>query len=330
MKPLKCWVYFYDLHPLTQLNSRHSPSSKPGALLKVEFKEGLVGYSDYHRWCELADCNLFEKLQYMRNSRKSVEFQHSVDQAQIDAQFRYENRSGFDLFRHIEISNHYLISDIINFSKIKFLELEAQGYRRFKVKMGRKLSSETRSLKQLCTVCGDQTQFRLDFNESLKAKSFRIWLEKNLNCLDKIDFIEDPISFKASQWESLSKEFSIRLALDMAADPLQVDPCAFEVLILKPAIQNVEKIMERYKNFRHSLVLTHYMDHPVGQSIAGWWACWAMENFGSRVMECGLQSRGVFEESLFSLDSRSPRFVPPKGLGWGFDELLSDLDWRGL
>ena len=114
---------------------------------------------------------------------------------------------------------------------------------------------------------------------------------------------------------------------------MKVAPSAFQFLILKPAIQNVEQIMKKYADLHHPLVLTHYMDHPLGQSIASWWAYWAKANFGSRVIECGLQSRGVFEDNEFSIklnQSNSPKFIPPKGLGWGFDDLLCELKWTQL
>ena len=289
-----------------------------------------MGYSDYHPWRELKGCNLFERLQYIRKARESDAFQHSVAQAQIDAQFRRENRNGFDPFCHLQLSNHYLISDVSNFSKLKLLELEAQGYYRFKVKMGRSLRSETAALRELCRGCGDETRFRLDFNESLDIKDFRIWLDKNSTLLNQVEFIEDPIPFEASQWEYLSHKYPVRLALDQAANPLKVDPSAFDVLILKPTIQDVAKVMRRYAVLDHPLVLTHYMDHPLGQSIAGWWAYWTKEKFGNRVLECGLQSRGIFEESEFHLSSDSPQFIPPKGSGWGFDELLCELKWTKL
>ena len=216
---MKLWINFYELIPLVHPNSCYSRAPKAGALLKVDFEDGSLGYSDYHPWRELKNSSLFEKIQYIRSSRQSVYFQHSVDQAWRDAQFRYNNQSGFDLFHHIELSNHYLIPDIKNFSKIKLLELEAQGYRRFKVKMGRNLRSETLTLRKLCETCSKQTQFRLDFNESFKIKDFRVWLDKNENLLKHIEFIEDPIPFEASKWEYLSNKYPICLALDMAANP---------------------------------------------------------------------------------------------------------------
>lgn len=323
---MKLWTHLYELNPLVHLNSRHDRSPKPGALIKAEFTNGSVGYSDYHPWRELKGCSLFEKLQYIRKSRNADTFQHSLAQARMDAQFREENRSGFDFFRHIKLLNHYLIPDIKTFPKLKLLELEAQGYCRFKVKMGRSLRVETIKLKELCLSCGQETLFRLDFNESLGMRDFRLWLDRNPDLLKKIEFIEDPIPFKPFQWAYLSKEYPICLALDMAANPLEVDPSLFKVLILKPTIQNVKKIMEKYAPFDHPLVLTHSMDHLIGRSIAGWWACWAKEHFGSRVIECGLQCRGIFEED----SSLSPKFIPPKGLGWGFDELLGELNWVEL
>ena len=322
------WIHFYELYPHSHLNSRYSKSPKPGVLLKVDFGDEKIGYADYQLGSKFEGVRLFEVLKFIRNSLSLEDFQWTLSQAQIDAEFRSKNQGGFDSYPHINIPSHYLIVDIKNFSSLKLLDMEAKGYRYFKVKMGRNLRSETIALKKLCESCGGM--FRLDFNESLEMKDFRLWLKRNSDLLKKIDFIEDPIPFNSSQWQFLSKEYPIRLALDMAAKPLEVDPSAFQVLILKPAIQNIKRIMERYKDSHHSIVLTHYMDHPVGQSTAAWWAYWMKEKFGNRVIECGLQDPGLFEKTPFFIESISPNFSPPRGLGWGFDQQLQEVKWVAL
>ena len=327
---MKIWVSFYELSLLNHPNSRENRSSRSGVLLKILFPEGF-GYADYHPWKELRlRGDLFEKLQYIRNSRLSVDFQHSVAQAQIDARFRRKSQSGFACFPHIKITNHYLILDVRNFSLQKLLKLEAQGYHRFKVKMGRYLEAESLGLRNLCQNCSGK--FRLDFNESLDEKGFHIWLDKNSDLLKHIEFIEDPMPFKASQWINLSRD--VDLALDMAAPALEVDTKAFRVLVLKPSFQNIPQVVERYTPLAHTLVVTHSMDHPLGQSIAGWWAYWIKDKLKDRVIECGLQSRDLFEDkgplSEFLRPIHSPQFIPPKGLGWGFDKPLDRVHWMEL
>ncbi len=353
------WVNPYELQPLFHCNSRHDKSPQRGVILKVEWPHGYTGYTDYHMSHNMghtahtaghtahSDSSMIHSV---RATMNSPHFKHAVFHAWMDAKWRFERQSGFDSFSpsiSTAIWNHCLILDVLSLTPTEFLNLRSRGYYQFKVKMGRHLKEETQKLRQLSLLCQThilcQTHgsppcpiplplFRLDFNESLQVKEFCDWLEKNGDLLRHIEFIEDPTPFEEKSWEFLSKNYPFQLALDMAASPMEVSPEVFHVLVLKPAIQNVKKVMDRYGGLDHSLVLTHYMDHPLGQSTAGWWACWARENFKNRVLSCGLQDIGVFEKdiNMFSLDSTSPRFTPPKGLGWGFDNELAALDWIKL
>ncbi|MDB4734992.1 hypothetical protein OAF62_04645, partial [Akkermansiaceae bacterium] len=72
------------------------------------------------------------------------------------------------------------------------------------------------------------------------------------------------------------------------------------------------------------VVVTSYLDHPIGQCFA------AYEAGKSGIREiCGLQSHGVFVANPFSeeLGELSPAFRPPVEKGLGFSDLLGGMDW---
>jgi O-succinylbenzoate synthase len=106
----------------------------------------------------------------------------------------------------------------------------------------------------------------------------------------------------------------VRLALDRATGK------EADVLVVKPAIQEVP-------TDERELVVTSYMDHPVGQLFAAYVA--ATTKTSDR---CGLLTHLVYEPNAFSERLRidGMRLVPPGGNGIGFDDLLENLAWRKL
>ena len=60
---MKIFVSPYELSPL-----RRSSNERSGVLVKVEFTDGITGYSDLHPWPELGDPSLKEILEALRTS----------------------------------------------------------------------------------------------------------------------------------------------------------------------------------------------------------------------------------------------------------------------
>jgi O-succinylbenzoate synthase len=92
-----------------------------------------------------------------------------------------------------------------------------------------------------------------------------------------------------------------------------------EVQVVKPAVQEMKS--------GPRVIVTSYMDHPLGQTFAAW------EAARVKVKEiCGLQTHGLFEANEFieALGDLSPEFNIPKGTGLGFDDLLEALPWTKL
>jgi O-succinylbenzoate synthase len=154
-------------------------------------------------------------------------------------------------------------------------------------------------------------RLRLDFNATLTAAEFLL-LELPA---ERIDFVEDPCPYEGSTWRELQSRSGLRLALDREVATEGVD-----VLVVKPAVQTVPKT-------ETEIVVTSYMDHPIGQLHAAVVA--ARSATSSR---CGLVTHLLFEPDAFNerLTLDGARLVPPGGSGIGFDELLDRLPWMRL
>jgi O-succinylbenzoate synthase len=159
----------------------------------------------------------------------------------------------------------------------------------------------------------DHVRLRIDFNATLTPDEF-VRIAATLP-RDRIDFIEDPCPYDAATWRGLRDRTGLRLALDRGNGDEDVD-----VLVVKPAVQEIP-------SSRAEIVVTSYMDHPLGQLCAAYAAASA-----GIATTCGLVTHVLYESDAFieRMQIDGARLVPPPGTGFGFDDLLEDLPWRRI
>ena len=171
-----------------------------------------------------------------------------------------------------------------------------------------------------------------------------------------IDFIEDPSVFSpgkgfgppcqppANGASLYQKGGATFLALDRGlpalfsgtADgtgPAEGPPDVPQVLVLKPATQAWKPVLQAARLWHKRLVVTSYLDHPLGQLGAAWIAARAAAQAPGTMDICGLLSHSAYEPTAFSeaLSVSGPLFRPrleEPGLGLG--RLLEKLDWRQI
>jgi O-succinylbenzoate synthase len=90
--------------------------------------------------------------------------------------------------------------------------------------------------------------------------------------------------------------------------------------VIKPAIQEIPCSDAE-------VVVTSYMDHPLGQLCAAYAAAYA-----GITTTCGLITHVLYEPDPFieRMQITDARLVPPGRSGFGFDDLLEGLPWRSL
>ncbi|MCB0340965.1 MAG: hypothetical protein H6626_10025 [Pseudobdellovibrionaceae bacterium] len=319
----------YSLSANSSRNRLHSNTEWSGALLKVVFEDGWVGYSDLHPLLEFGDPPLAVHLKSMAEGSPTSLATMALEWAKAEAETKRTSRS---LYKNVsQISNHYLVTDLHNFSLQNVI---SEGYQTIKIKMGRDIEAETGALHDLCQKIASPLKLRLDFNEYFSDENFSRWMAKVQPWLsDHLDFIEDPCFFDSDSWSSLAETYGLRLALDMGADPFEIeDVSGVSVLVLKPARQNWVKIVERFAQSDLQFVVTHSMDHPVGQLAALSAACDLADIYPERLLDCGLQNLYFYSASNYSqMVTKHGRFIePPMGSGWGLDSTLTHEPWRPI
>jgi L-alanine-DL-glutamate epimerase and related enzymes of enolase superfamily len=170
----------------------------------------------------------------------------------------------------------------------------------------------TVKLKTLEKIPG-HVRLRIDFNATLRPDEF----ERIAATLprERIDFIEDPCPYDPTLWRRLRDRTGLRLALDRGTGTEDVD-----VIVVKPAVQEIPST-------RAEIVVTSYMDHPLGQLCAAYAAATA-----HIMTTCGLVTHVLYESDPFieRMQLDGTRLVAPGGTGFGFDDLLENLPWRRI
>jgi O-succinylbenzoate synthase len=295
----------YELTPKRRLNAVAVEGVRRGALIRVN-----GGVADVHPWPELGDLPLDDQLALLARGETAQLTQSSLEFASIDAAARRDGRSLFDDLT-IPPSHWPGADPPPAFDTVKLKNID---------------------------VIPDRVRLRIDFNATLTSDEF-VRITATLP-RERIDFIEDPCPYDAAVWRELREQTGLRLALDRGASSLQhrqeclchagSEMChrhsglsavnSYDVLIVKPAIQEVACSDTE-------IVVTSYMDHPIGQLCAAYAA--ATANITST---CGLLTHVLFENDPFIERMRidGTRLVPPGGTGWGFDDLLDTLPWQKL
>jgi len=158
----------------------------------------------------------------------------------------------------------------------------------------------------------DRVRLRIDFNAKLRPEEFLMIAEGLPR--ERIDFVEDPCPYEGATWTALREQTGVPLALDRFVAEEGVD-----VLIVKPAIQEIPQT-------KKEMIITSYMDHPIGQFGAAY--CAALHP----APRCGLFTHVLYEKNEFieRIRSDGARLLPPEGTGIGFDDLLEGVPWKKL
>ncbi|MBA3958054.1 MAG: hypothetical protein H0X51_06645 [Parachlamydiaceae bacterium] len=292
---------------------------REGALLRVKFTDGTIGFADCHPWVSLGDLPISDQLECLKQGLPTQLGFRSLEFARLDAQARKREIS---LFSGLSIPTSHLL--IPNLQGLCLKEVERfleDGITCFKVKLGKDLEYQLPILVEFLK-CAERHAFkvRLDFNCNLTLKQFEGFCDAINPWCGQIDFYEDPIPFDAAEWSKLKGRGVV--ACDLHSEKaLGVDAAA--LLVVKPAVQSLDLFGDASKK----LVVTSYLDHPLGQLCAAYVAAKVQ---GNRLHGCGLLTHLVYEATEFSeqLGHANGCLKVSEGTGFGFDELLSKQPWQ--
>ena len=287
----------------------------PGVLCKVQFAEG-VGYSAIHPWPELGDNGLEDQLSSLKDGKIDEQLKVVLNWAKTDAVLRSLNKNAFMGLKIPE--SHYFMTSTNT--------AELVGKEKCKIKVGRDAIAEAAKLTSIAREY-PQLIWRLDANAKFSFAQARAFLRLLPDfLLEKIEFFEDPCPFNVDHWRDLSAQVSVALDREFhvwESTLSSKQDLSIHTLVLKPEVQDVEKLVEKYAMYFNQLVVTSYLGHPLGQRWAAYRAALLAQKY--RVGVCGLNSQNAFLPNAFS---EQPLDVV--GCGLGFDSLLSGLQWENF
>jgi O-succinylbenzoate synthase len=309
----------YRLKARGLLNSISRRRDFEGALIQID-----GGFGCLHPWPELGDPSLEKCLADLAGDRRWPIVRRAVRCAEYDRVAREFDHS---LFEDMEVPESHATLTRQNRESVA-LVVDA-GFTTVKLKAGRDPAAESTFLEAMVAEF-PTVKWRLDFNESLESgetAEFLLGLSENARAA--IDFVEDPCPYSESAWIDLHRKTGVKLAIDREAAPPH---SAAQVMVIKPAVDEPFLLGEAAIRNRQQVVVTSYMDHPVGQTFAAWEAARLGLQFPGLVGLCGLQTQALFEADAFSeiLGAAAPAFQVPEGNGLGFDDLLEALPWKRL
>ena len=323
---MKVFYSPYELIPDagTVLNSRGATENK-GSLLKVEFPNGTIGYSDLRPHPELGDQDLKFHLKSLDQQQPTIQAKKSLFFAEIDAKARASNES---LFKNLKLpQTHYAAGSLANFRIEQTQTITESGYTHIKFKTGIDLVKERYNLSELLKQC-ESLSVRLDFNESLSSTQFINWLEAfKPDELCRIDFIEDPFRFEQEAW---SKIKNVSLGIDRQVSPKVVKDKPWLIPVIKPAINDLSVFFKEPAKQR--IIFTNYMDHPLGEMAAIFESAKYYQETHTTIQTCGLRTSHLFKSSAYSelILGSGPELKTAEGFGLGFDQLLEQEPWQIL
>lgn len=313
------WFWKYKLTARQPVNATTTRRTYEGVLLRID-----DGFACLHPWPELGDPTLQRCLDDLRGPRRWPIVRRAIRCAQEDANARF---IGDEILEEIDVPDSHAT---LPWHDERIVESAvSKGFAQMKMKVGRDLAQESAFLIEMGEKFA-QTRWRLDFNEVTtadEARRFLLGLPEALRA--RLDFVEDPCPYAEDVWKALSRETRTILAVDREAAPLST---AAGVVIVKPAVDEPWLLAEAAAGSGQQVVVTSYMEHPLGQCFAAWEAAKLNVQFPGLVGICGLQTHHIFTPCDFSerLGRWSPHFKSPGGTGLGFDDLLERLPWKRL
>ncbi len=329
----------YSPYVLKKKSSGESLSDRysPGVLLKVEWPDGVIGFSDLHPLPAFGDLEVSEELDQLRSGRLSQISEQSLWLARRDGEARKSKKK---LWLGVEnLRNNFLITKPNATSREVIKKAYDEGFRIAKVKISTDFEKEMVLLK---TLVEEGFQLRLDANSKMDFKSF-LKFSINLDKLvcQRVLYIEDPMEYAVQKWQQGSGY--LKLAADFEKNKIKWDELKslksnqmpLSALVLKPSRDRIEKHLESAVDKKIKLTVTSSMDHCVGAMHALCLVAELAKKYDSLVQDPGCLTFLEYESEMFSeqILTTGP-FVHYKesarGFGIGFDQLFSELPWTRL
>ena len=316
-QPIYFWHYRLRMKSLP--NAKSASKEAMGVLLRIG-----GGFACLQPHEELGDPSLDKCLADLIGARHWPMVRRAVRCARFDAAAR---ENGDSLFDELEVPTSH--ATVVKRNAEQIRQAVERGFAIVKLKCGTNLEADRKFVADMSAEF-PALRWRLDFNETGTAAGITAFLDGlPRDARRAIDYLEDPCPYSPEVWAALFRNTRVCLALDRESGP---NKSGAQVMVIKPALDEPLLLGDAAAAGGQRLVVTSYMDHPLGQCFAAWEAARLALMLPGCVDVCGLQTHHLAEDRLFGerLGEWSPAFHPPEGTGLGFDDLVEAVPWKRL
>lgn len=306
-------AHSYQLISKTSLNRLNASKYQSGFLIKVS-ENACSAYADYFPWKVFGDLSCKQAMKAIKEGNLNNHLLAAFEKIKIELKAKGAQRSLFS--KDLSIPMQFTLTEA-NFNT--FNKAYQQGFKTFKVKM----DDSKEKVAFLEKIKGFKVTLRLDFNLLFQDAAAAIKYIHSLSddLLDKIEYFEDLLPLRL--YPFFKEEFPhIKLALDQELTLTNYEQADF--VVLKPA----KFSLEQARLIEKPLILSSYMDHPIGILWAGYYYQELKLSNPAGLYTFPLYQKTPFH-SLFKVTQANLRFNIT-GHGLGADHLLETLTWNNL
>ena len=325
---LKFFYSRYVLEPLSD-GGKSRVERREGALLKIAWPNGNIGFADLLPWPSRGDQELIVHIEQIKKGMISSLLEQSIYFAKRDAVWRSENKSAYVGTKRSK--NSFYINNLVKLRESDLAFRKQEGYSTLLLEMGNNvLTEETEVLNRILK----QTDFlvRIQFATKINLQIFtQLFSSIDIKFRRKIEFVIEPFPFDFAQWTEASKlaKLAIDESLEKVIGSNQDLSKSFQVILLRPSRLDLSKGLQFCIKQNLKLVIASSVDHPVGIGHAIVSASELQYTYPHMVLDSICLHHHVYKTGPYQLKmhTQGPFIVGVDGKGVGFDNLLSLESW---
>lgn len=321
----------YSLRPLTLAGGLPYLKDREGALFRVSWPNGKVGYADLMPRPELGDLSLEQELLALKKLRMSPLIEQMIALAKRDADFRAADKNAFQESK--KVKNNYFISEVTKTETSLLDSIKNQNFSTLMIDCGQNFDEEAEHVRRILRMTNFMV--RLDFNGKADFSSFERFMTKiEPGLKPRIEYVEDPMPFDPEAWKEAARLAPLGIESQYSyvqwGRPELVPP--IKTLVIRPSRIDHEKAVKNALQYNCKLVVTSSLEHPVSTAHASIIASDLITRYPLLVSDHDCLYQTFYAPHAFSgyLTSQGPYLTNSPGTGIGFDAKFKALSWDPL
>jgi O-succinylbenzoate synthase len=321
----------FTMKPLTLGGGLQRLMDRHGAIVRITWPDGKLGYSSLMPREERHDAPLVEHFADFKQGRISYLLEQSISMARTDAQFRSQGKNAFDGAK--KVRNNYFISEALKVDTKMMTLIKDQNFVTLMIDVGQDLSAEVDAVRRILKM----TKFlvRLNFNARADWPSFERFMsviEPGLK--PRIEFVVDPMPYDQESWRDAARFAPVAIDSQLPyMDWSQPDTLPqLRAIMIRPTVVDTDDIVAKALALKSKLVVTSSFEHPVAVAHSTLIASDLNTKYPLQVLDHDCLYQNFYVPHAFSglIATQGPFILSASGKGIGFTRQLDEQDWKSI